>query len=595
MSSKKIRVGCASGFWGDTSIAAKQLVEKARLNYLVFDFLAEVTMSILSRAKLRNPKLGYATDFIDHITPLLKKIKDRKIKVVTNAGGINPYSCKTELEFEAKKLGIKLNVATIEGDDILNELPNLKKQGIREMEKQSFLPDSCLSINAYIGASGIIKALSEGADIIIAGRIVDSALVLGPLMYEYDWKYSDYDLLSAGSLAGHIIECGAQCTGGNYTDWKEVKGFENIGFPFVDVFPNGDFIVSKSKGTGGLVTFGTVAEQLVYEIGDPEEYILPDVICDFSHVKITEIGLNKVLVKGAKGYPPTQYYKNSATYMDGYRSVGTLVIGGKDALQKGEIIGTAIIKRCSAIFKENKLIDFSNTSFDIIGSDSIYGPKKNNYKTKEIVLRIVVNHYQKEALVIFSKELAQAVTGMTAGVINYLGARPKVSPSVRLFSFLLPKEQIKIRVKIKKKILQISPYECKVIRRNPRISYLKKEISPLEKDHLVPLIKLAYARSGDKGDHANIGVIARKKEYFDFINRELSPSRLSKFFSHVLKGDVLKWELPGINGLNFLLKNSLGGGGMASLNLDPQGKAYAQQLLEYPIPVTKELFDTFKF
>ena len=595
MSSKKIRVGCASGFWGDTSIAAKQLVEKARLNYLVFDFLAEVTMSILSRAKLRNPKLGYATDFIDHITPLLKKIKDRKIKVVTNAGGINPYSCKTELEFEAKKLGIKLNVATIEGDDILNELPNLKKQGIREMEKQSFLPDSCLSINAYIGASGIIKALSEGADIIIAGRIVDSALVLGPLMYEYDWKYSDYDLLSAGSLAGHIIECGAQCTGGNYTDWKEVKGFENIGFPFVDVFPNGDFIVSKSKGTGGLVTFGTVAEQLVYEIGDPEEYILPDVICDFSHVKITEIGLNKVLVKGAKGYPPTQYYKNSATYMDGYRSVGTLVIGGKDALQKGEIIGTAIIKRCSAIFKENKLIDFSNTSFDIIGSDSIYGPKKNNYKTKEIVLRIVVNHYQKEALVIFSKELAQAVTGMTAGVINYLGARPKVSPSVRLFSFLLPKEQIKIRVKIKKKILQISPYECKVIGRNPRISYLEKEISPLEKDHLVPLIKLAYARSGDKGDHANIGVIARKKEYFDFINRELSPSRLSKFFSHVLKGDVLKWELPGINGLNFLLKNSLGGGGMASLNLDPQGKAYAQQLLEYPIPVTKELFDTFKF
>ena len=462
------------------------------------------------------------------------------------------------------------------------------------MEKQSFLPDSCLSINAYLGAPGIIKALSEGADIIIAGRIVDSALVLGPLMYEYDWKHSDYDLLSAGSLAGHIIECGAQCTGGNYTDWKKVKGFENIGFPYVDVFPNGDFIVSKSIGTGGMVTFGTVAEQLVYEIGNPEEYILPDVVCDFSNVKITEIGLNKVLVKGAKGYPPTKFYKNSATYMDGYRSIGTLVIGGKDALQKGEIIGSAIIKRCSAIFKENKLKDFSNTSFDIIGSNSIYGPEMDNEKTKEVVLRIVATHTQKEALSIFSKELAQAVTGMPAGVINYLGGRPKVSPSIHLFSFLLPKDQIKITVKMDNKIFQVTPYKPITKKRKSHNAHLKKKISPIEKDYLVPLIKLAYARSGDKGDHANIGVIARRKEYFDFINRELSPSRLSKFFSHVLKGDVQKWELPGINGLNFLLKNALGGGGMASLNLDPQGKAYAQQLLEYPIPVTKELFETFK-
>ena len=594
MSSKKIRVGCASGFWGDTSIAAKQLVEKASLNYLVFDFLAEVTMSILSKAKLRNPKLGYATDFIDHITPLLKKIKNENIKVITNAGGINPYSCKAALDFEVKKLGLKLNIAIVEGDDILSKLSALKKQGVREMEKQSFLPDSCLSINAYIGASSIIKALSEGADIIIAGRLVDSALVLGPLMYEYDWKHSDYDLLSAGSLAGHIIECGAQCTGGNYTDWKKVKGFENIGFPFVDVFPNGDFIVSKSIGTGGMVTFGTVAEQLVYEIGNPEEYILPDVVCDFSNVKITEIGLNKVLVKGAKGYPPTKFYKNSATYMDGYRSIGTLVIGGKDALQKGEIIGSAIIKRCSAIFKENKLKDFSNTSFDIIGSNSIYGPEMDNKKTKEVVLRIVATHTQKEALSIFSKELAQAVTGMAAGVINYLGGRPKVSPSIHLFSFLLPKDQIKITVRMDNKIFQVTPYEPRTIKRILHNSHLKKKISPLEKDHLVPLIKLAYARSGDKGDHANIGVIARRKDYFNFINRELSPSRLSKFFGHVLKGDVQKWELPGINGLNFLLKNALGGGGMASLNLDPQGKAYAQQLLEYPIPVTKELFETFK-
>ena len=594
MDNKKVRIGCASGFWGDTSTAAKQLVEKANLDYLVFDFLAEVTMSILARAKLKNPKMGYAVDFVDQLKPILKNIKNQKIKVITNAGGINPHSCEHALQQEAEKLGLKLNIAVIEGDDILSELPTLKKQEVKEMEKNSFLPDSCLSINAYLGASGIVKALDEGADIVITGRVVDSALALGPLMHEYNWKNSNYDLLSAGSLAGHIIECGAQCTGGNYTDWREVKGFENIGFPFVDVFSNGDFIVSKPKGTGGMVTFGTVAEQLIYEIGNPSEYILPDVICDFSKVEITETGPNQVFVKGAKGFPPTKYYKNSATYMDGYRAIGTLVIGGKDAFKKGEIIANAVIKKCSSIFKENKIGNFSKTSFDIIGSNSIYGPEKNNLKTKEIVLRIVAAHLHKEALIIFSKELAQAVTGMTAGVINYLGGRPRVSPSIHLFSFLLPKDQIKIKMRMNKKVVSIPSYTPEESKREQKDFSSKTKKILFKKDYLIPLISLAYARSGDKGNHANIGIIARKKDYFNFIDSELNPSTISQFFSHVVQGDVLKWVLPGVNGLNFLLKNSLGGGGMASFNIDPQGKAYAQQLLEYPIPVTKEIFDQFQ-
>ena len=316
MEAKKIRIGCASGFWGDTSTAAKQLVEKGNLDYLVFDFLSEVTMSILARAKLKNPKMGYAIDFIDQLKPVLKNIKKKKIKVISNAGGINPHACKHTLQKEAEKLDLKLNIAVIEGDDILSELPSLKNQEVKEMEKDSFLPDSCLSINAYLGSSGIVKALDEGADIVITGRVVDSALVLGPLMHEYHWGASDYDLLSAGSLAGHIIECGAQCTGGNFTDWKKIKGFDNMGFPFVDVFKNGDFIVSKPPGTGGVVTFGTVAEQFLYEIGNPKEYILPDVICDFTNVTIKDLGSDKVMVQGAKGWPPTNNYKVSATYMN---------------------------------------------------------------------------------------------------------------------------------------------------------------------------------------------------------------------------------------------------------------------------------------
>ena len=280
--------------------------------------------------------------------------------------------------------------------------------------------------------------------------------------------------------------------------------------------------------------------------------------------------------------------------MDGYRSIGTLVVGGKDAFKKGEIIANAIIKKCSSIFKANKMGNFSKTSFDIIGSNSIYGPEKNNVSTKEIVLRIVVSHPLKEALIIFSKELAQAVTGMAAGVINYLGGRPRVSPSIHLFSFLLPKDQIKMKMKMNKKVISIPYHIPEGTSKTKKNNSFFTTKTLLKKEFSVPLINLAYARSGDKGDHANIGVIARKQEYFDFIDRELNPSTIAQFFSHVIQGDVLKWVLPGINGINFLLKNSLGGGGMASLSIDPQGKAYGQQLLEYSIPVTKKIFDQFQ-
>jgi hypothetical protein len=591
---KKIRIGCASGFWGDTSTAAKQLVDKADLNYLVFDFLAEVTMSILARAKLKNPEMGYAIDFVDQMKPILQKIKNQKIKVITNAGGINPKACRSVLQNEAKKLGITLKISVIEGDDIISKLTELQNQDIKEIEKNSPLPDSCLSINTYLGAPGIVRALDEGADIIITGRVVDSALVLAPLIHEFQWDESDYNLLSSGSLAGHIIECGAQCTGGNYTDWQKVKGFENMGFPYVDVFSNGDFIVSKPEETGGMVTFGTVAEQLVYEIGDPTEYILPDVVCDFSEVTIKDLGSDQVLVSGAKGFPPTNYYKSSATYMDGYRSIGTLVIGGKNSINKGELIANAIIEKCSSIFKQKNLENFTGTSFDIIGSNSIYGPKNSNTETKEIVLRIVATHVNKEALMIFSKEMAQAVTGMAAGVINYLGGRPRISPSIHLFSFLLPKNQIEIKLITENKTIPVRISTTRVYKKTQKNTPSTKQNNFNKKEYVTPLINLAYARSGDKGDHANIGIIARKESYFHFIENALNPSSVSQFFEHVVKGDVFKWNLPGIKGINFLLKNSLGGGGMASLNIDPQGKAYAQQLLEYPIPVTKEIFDEFK-
>ena len=588
---KKVRIGCASGFWGDTSTAAKQLVELGKLNYLVFDFLAEVTMSILARAKMKNPKLGYAKDFIDQLSPLLEKIKEDRIIVISNAGGINPLACRELLQSLIDEKELDLKIALVIGDDLISDIIDLKDQGIREIDTGKGLPESCLSINAYLGVPGILSALYEGADIIITGRCVDSALVLAPLMYEFNWDTTDYNHLASGSLAGHIIECGAQCTGGNFTDWKDIKDFDDIGFPIIEAQSNGDFIVSKPEGTGGMVTFGTVAEQFLYEIGNPAEYFLPDVVCDFRNVTINEIGINKVLVSGALGRPPTSQYKISATYLSGYRIVGTLVIGGEDSATKGSIIGKAIIKKVSRILDEKNLGPFTSTRYDLLGTDSIYQSNELSTHSKEIVLRLVATHPKKDALVIFSREIAQAVTGMTPGVINYLGGRPSAFPSINLYSFFLPKEKIKVKVDINNKVKDIkiltkTEHTLEEFENPPNTNLdIKNEL-----ERSVPLIKLAFARSGDKGDHANIGVIARKARYLPYIQNALSCDDIKQYFSHVIKGEVLMWNVPGINGINFLLKHSLGGGGMSSSLIDPQGKAFAQQLLEFQIPIDDELY-----
>jgi hypothetical protein len=587
---KKIRIGCASGFWGDTSTAAAQLVKSGKIDYLIFDFLAEVTMSILARAKLKNADLGYATDFVDQLAPLLEEIKNKNIKVLSNAGGINPEACRLALKKQADKLGITLNIAVISGDDLSQNLPNLKKQGVVDMDSGQPLPDSCLSVNAYLGAPALVKALEQEVDIVIVGRCVDSAMALAPLMYEFGWEETDYDLLASGSLAGHIIECGAQCTGGNFTDWEKVSGYENMGFPFVDVSRNGEFVVSKPKNTGGLVNFGTVSEQFLYEIGNPSEYILPDVVCDFTNVTINDLGSNRVLVKGAKGFQPTNQYKVSATHLDGYRVAGTLVIGGKDAPRKGEIIANAILKKTSAILEEQGLSPFTKTSYDLLGANSIYGPDDLDTNAKEIVLRVLARHPEKKALMILSKEMAQAVTGMPSGVINYLGGRPTVSPSINLFSFLYHKDSISLAVDFDNQSIPVKIQSAdKAVRPPLNINTDDDNNATPETTTTTPLINLAYGRSGDKGDHANIGIIAREPHYLPYINDALTPDIISSIFSHVSRGDVFKWAVPGIHGLNFLLKNALGGGGMASLNIDPQGKAYAQQLLEYRIPISEKI------
>ena len=586
---KAIKIGCASAFWGDTSSAAPQLVHSGNIDYLVFDYLAEVTMSILASAKMKNPDLGYATDFIKHIGPLLTEIKKQKIKVISNAGGINLISCKNAVLEEAKKVGIELNIAIVEGDNLINQENMLRALPVKELETDKSLPEGIVSINAYLGADGVKQALEQGADMVITGRCVDSAVVLGPLMYEFDWKYNEYDKLAAGSLEGHIIECGAQCTGGNFTDWHFVNNFDNMGFPIVEVESDGSFIVTKPEGTGGIISFGTVAEQFLYEIGDPQNYLLPDVTCDFTNVNIKEIGSDQVSVSGARGKPPSNTYKVSSTYLHGYRITIAAIICGINASKKAQVIADAIIKKTKRIFSDNGLEDYLDTNISIIGTETTYGKNRNNPDPREVLLRIVATHKQKDALILLSREIAQASTGMTPGFVNMLGGRPSVSPSIRLFSFLLPKDQINTTVYINDKQYEVENFTSKLNHINSTAKVSSSSDILDITDTEVALIKLAYARSGDKGDHANIGVIARKAEYLPYIRNALSKQTVAKYFAHILKGDVDRWDIPGINALNFLLKNSLGGGGMASLNVDPQGKGYAQQLLDIMIPVPSRI------
>ena len=586
---KKVKIGCASGFWGDTGIAAPQLVNKGDIDYLVFDYLAEVSMSILAGAKLKNSNYGYAKDFINHIGPLIKKIKQKNIKVISNAGGVNLKACRNALLKEAKKESIDLKIIILEGDNLLDIEKDLRSMNIKEIDSNKPFPENLLSINAYLGAPGIKAALELDADIVITGRCVDSALVLGPLMYEFGWKVDDYDLLASGSLAGHIIECGAQCTGGNFTDWELVKRFDNIGFPIIEVEKNGDFIVTKPKNTGGIVNFGTVAEQLLYELGNPSSYLLPDVICDFTMVTIKDKANDTVLVSGAKGYEPSNSYKVSATYQDGFKTVATLVIGGPKAVKKAYSVGHAILKRTEGIFLEQNFSGYKDKNISVIGSEDIHD--HDNFRgSSEVVLRVAVRHEKKEALIILSREIAQAATGMAPGIMNYLGGRPSISPSINLFSFLLDKNQVQCQINLNQtyRLVEIGlinnfkmPSSTIPVRLGGDTSDYSFETR---------LINLAYARSGDKGDHVNVGIIARKPEYFSYIKKSLTIDKLSSFFKNGTKISIVCWELPKINGLNFLVKNSLGGGGMSSLLLDPQGKAYAQYILNVKIAVPESIY-----
>ena len=447
-------------------------------------------------------------------------------------------------------------------------------------------------MNAYLGGFPIARALAEGADVVITGRCVDSAVTLGALIHEFGWGMDDHDRLAAGTLCGHIIECGAQCNGGNFTDWRLVPGYDDIGFPVAEVEADGSFVLGKPANTGGLITPATVAEQMLYEIGDPRAYIVPDVVCDFTEARYEQVGQDRVRVSGARGRPATDTYKVSTTFPDGYKLSTIFMLGGREAVAKGKHSAESIIKKTRRVFAEKGWPDYRDVSIEVIGGEATYGPHARTADSREVVVKIAAKHDQKEALALLGREIAPMSTGGVVGMTGSFGAgRASPAPVIRMFSCLVPKTQVPVTVETDGRQI---PMQEGARSGGFTPAQLPVEAPPARRpaagaNATVPLVALAYGRSGDKGDTANIGIFARKPEYVPILDSEVTEEAVAQYFAHRISGDpkgkVTRWRLPGIGGFNFVLRQALGGGGMASLKADPLAKAFAQMLLDMPVRV----------
>ncbi len=443
-----VRIANGQGFWGDSVDAPVRLVEEGPLDYLTLDYLAEVTMSILQKQKRRDPRTGYPTDFVDLVRRVLPTLRRKRIRVLANAGGVNPNACREALMEVAREQGAKgLRVGTVTGDDILDRLDELMAAGVPFENLDDGRPlaeirDRVLSANVYISSFPAAEALKKGADIVVSGRSTDPGLVLAPLVAEFGWGLLDWDLLAAGTVAGHIVECGAQCTGGNFTRWWEVVGWDHIGYPVVEARGDGTFVVTKHEGTGGLVTVDTVAEQLVYEMGDPRSYITPDCIADFTTIRLEQEGKDRVRVHGIRGREATDSYKVSISYLDGYKAVGQLTVSGPDALQKARVCADALwgrLRRAGFTFEE------SLTEF--VGVDSCHGPiTPPPPVANEVVLRVGVKDRNREKVDRFGKEIAPLVTSGPPGVTGFAGGRPKATEVLGFWPALIPKARVTTQV-----------------------------------------------------------------------------------------------------------------------------------------------------
>jgi hypothetical protein len=593
---RTVRIGGASGAWGDSPTAVPQLLG-AGVEYLMMDFLAEVTMSLLARARLKDPQAGFPPDVIGYLKPHLSTLARQRVKVVTNGGGVNPLACKQALEAACEEAGVQLRIACVEGDDVMPLAETFRAEGVREWVSGQPLPQRLLTANAYLGAFPIAAALDAGADVVITGRCADSALALGILIHAFRWPADDYDRLAAGSLVGHLLECGPQATGGLFTDWEQVPGWDHIGYPIAECSDDGGFVITKPPGTGGLVTPQSVGEQVLYEVGDPAAYLLPDVVADFSQVNLQQLEPDRVIVSGARGRPPTAQYKVSATWQDGFRATSLVCIIGMDAARKAERTAEALLARARALLRARALANFSATHVEVLGAEASYGAQSQARASREVVLRLVVEHQDAKALELLAREVGSAGLSFAQGTAAFIGGRPKPSPVIRLYTFLVDKSRLPPpRVTLGTD----APFPVPVTA-GEAVSVAAAAAAdavPIEGGATVdtsalvevPLLAVAHARSGDKGDFSNVAIFCREPRFYAYLRRELTAERMAAHFAGTAEGPVLRFEAPGLEAFNFLLHAALGGGGMASRRIDALGKAHGQRALEMRIRVPAAWF-----
>ena len=600
-----LKVANAQAFWGDRNDAACQLLEQVPdLDYLTLDYLAEVSLSILAQQQVRDPSAGFPKDFLEVFTSLVPYWKSGgRCKLITNAGGLNPLACAKACAARLAELGgPPLRIAMVSGDSVLDQLQNVQHadtdtlfRHLESGESVETVRARLVTANAYLGAAPIINALAGGADIVITGRVADPSLTVAACAYHFEWAADDWNLWAAATIAGHLIECGVQVTGGISTDWLMLPNPANIGFPVVEMEADGTFVVTKPEGTGGCVNLNTVREQLVYEIGDPGRYLSPDLTVSFLGLQLEEIGENRVRVTGAIGSPPTPSFKVSATYRDGFRAAGMLTIFGRDAVKKARRCGEIVFDqlRKAGLTWRDSLVECLGTG---ACADGVI-PASQSESMKETVVRIALEADDREVVEYFSRQIIPLVTAGPQGTTGYAEGRPRVHPIFRYWPCLIERKNVipvMEFVEVKSRALTAGDVASKAVNVSAVNS---KQAEKKCASHPGPLPAkpgrgektatsgawclgdIAFARSGDKGTTANIGVICRDPIDYAVLEDWLTIERVAEFLAPIGIKNVERFLMPNLSGMNFLVHGILSRG----LRSDVQGKALGQVLLEMPI------------
>ncbi|MBR9998259.1 MAG: DUF1446 domain-containing protein [Cyclobacteriaceae bacterium] len=593
---KSIRIGNAGGFWGDDLQAFRRQLLTGKLDYLTMDFLAEITMSILRKQQIRDPEAGYIGDFVDQVVENAELIEKSGTKILTNAGGINPLGCARKIISALKKQNRSLKLAVVDGDDLMAVIDQLYpgKADFKNMETGvSFeeIRQQIQSANAYMGIIPLLKALQTEANIIITGRVTDTSITMAPMVHELGWELNDWDKLASGLIAGHIIECGAQSTGGNFTDWKTIKTWTDFGYPIVEMYEDGSFDVIKADNSGGIISRDSVKEQIVYEMGDPSAYISPDVVADFTAIQISEKGKDRVRISEAKGYPPTHFLKISMAYKDGYSASGHVIISGPEAIIKAE--------KVREIFWDRLGISFEKQNTEFIGFNAAHLNLAASLEPNEILIRFSVYDREREKLEIFSKNIAPLILSGPPGMA-VTGGRPRITQVLTYWPSLIHKKWINPRliipddqghIKEEYMLSSVTGFESGQDYSRSRVQEAKdpEAFNISGETENIRLADLCLARSGDKGDTANLGVLARSREIYEFLKEHLTAGIIKNMFRGHCRGKVIRYELDNLQALNFLLHEALDEGGTRSLRIDAQGKTFAQAFLNQRVPVPVSL------